>query len=123
MYCLAWLFLSVRLLLFLFFYNFHSWFELLENIFLLSSLVCLKLFVCAIISIPQSIKYPPQLNYLAVGKCKMLQCISSLLPSIQCLGVWKCEFLQTLLSTTSQPYEKSRCGFLLFNGMKGIIFS
>ncbi|KAK7385175.1 hypothetical protein VNO78_30887 [Psophocarpus tetragonolobus] len=88
------------------------------NIFLLSSLKCLSFRYSAIISLPESFKYLPRLKLLEIGKCKMLQHVPALPPSIQLFYVWNCQSLQTVLSSTVESSKKPNCTFLVPNYIK-----
>ncbi|KAJ1420311.1 Leucine-rich repeat 3 [Sesbania bispinosa] len=108
-------FRSTRCLVFDFCHNLSA---LPDNISLLSSLQYLILVDSAIISLPESLKYLPRLKLLEVNGCKILRSIPTLPRSIQCFHVWNCESLQTVLSSTSEPSEKSKCTFMLPNCIK-----
>jgi hypothetical protein len=76
----------------------HNLSEIPDTISLLSSLKVLRLVVCLIISLPESINCLPRLVFLEVGYCQMLQYILSLPQSIQWFYVWECESLQNVLN-------------------------
>ena len=91
--------------------------EIPNNISLLSSLEYLTLSGLIIRSLPETIKYLPQLKLLSVFNCKMLQSIPQLSPPLCLFVLWNCESLEKVLSS-SEPSEKPRCGFLLLNCIK-----
>nr|WIL59964.1 nodulation protein [Melilotus officinalis] len=107
-------FLSVKRLTF---YNVPLLSEIPNNISLLSSLESLTLSGLIIRSLPETIKYLPQLKRLDVFNCKMLQSIPPLSKHICLFVFWNCESLEKVLSS-SEPSEKPRCGFLLLNCIK-----
>jgi len=91
--------------------------EIPNNISLLSSLDSLTLSGLIIRSLPETIRYLPQLQRLDVLNCKMLQSIPPLSKTVVFFMFWNCESLEKMLSL-SEPSEKPRCGFLLLNCIK-----
>ena len=98
----------------------HNLSEIPDSISLLSSLECLRLFACPIISLPESINCLPRLMFLEVSDCEMLQSIPSLPQSIQWFYIRNCESLQNLLNSTNEQTKKhqNECTFLLHNCIK-----
>ncbi|XP_050873975.1 disease resistance protein RUN1 isoform X2 [Lathyrus oleraceus] len=92
--------------------------EIPDNISLLSSLEFLSLNGIAIRSLPESIKYLPQLESLDVYNCNKLQSIPALSQFIPYFTVCKCESLEKVLSSTNEPSDKPKCGFILLNCIK-----
>uniref|UniRef100_A0A0R0IAY8 TIR domain-containing protein n=1 Tax=Glycine max TaxID=3847 RepID=A0A0R0IAY8_SOYBN len=95
--------MNLMLLTSLIFYDCQSLCEIPDNISLLSSLQYLGLYYSAIISLPESMKYLPRLKLLDVGECKMLQRIPALPRSTQCLHVWNCQSLRTVIEIGAKP--------------------
>ncbi|GAU38823.1 hypothetical protein TSUD_356740 [Trifolium subterraneum] len=77
-----------------------------DNISLLSSLESLTLIDIGIRSLPETIKYLPQLFELSVFNCEMLQSTPALSQFIQYFIVSNCESLETVLSSMGEPYDK-----------------
>ncbi|QHO33514.1 hypothetical protein HN51_027199 [Arachis hypogaea] len=93
--------------------NCHSLTELPDNISLLSSLVKLSFHKTNVIGLPESIKFLPQLKVLKVCHCEMLQFIPVFPPSVECLKVWDCKSLKTILSLESET-PKQHAGTFIF---------
>ncbi|WJX83714.1 hypothetical protein P8452_66357 [Trifolium repens] len=80
--------------------------EIPDNISLLSSLESLTLIDIDIRSLPETIKYLPQLFELSVFNCEMLQSIPALSQFIQYFIVSNCESLETVSSSMEEPTHK-----------------
>ncbi|WJX92099.1 hypothetical protein P8452_73786 [Trifolium repens] len=93
--------------------------EIPDNIFLLSSLESLILMDMAITSLPENIKYLPQLNQLNVLNCKKLQSIPALSQFIPFFIVLNCESLEKVLSSMCEACDKPNpCFSVLINCKK-----
>ncbi|KAL2337956.1 hypothetical protein Fmac_012402 [Flemingia macrophylla] len=93
--------------------------EIPDNISLLSSLQYLGFLNCtAIKSLPESINYLTRLTFLEVWKCKKLQCIPALPPSIQYLHVRRCQSLQRVLCSVMKPVKRPIRVFVLSDCLK-----
>ncbi|CAL5195632.1 unnamed protein product [Lathyrus oleraceus] len=92
--------------------------EIPDNIFLLSSLESLSLIGIAIRSLPETIEYLPRLKHLDVFNCNMLQSIPVLSQFIPYFIVWNCESLEKVLSSTNEPSDRPKHGFMLLNCIK-----
>ncbi|KEH19117.1 disease resistance protein (TIR-NBS-LRR class) [Medicago truncatula] len=86
--------------------------EIPDSISLLSSLESLILFDMAIKSLPETVKYLPQLKFVDIHDCKLLQSIPALSQFIQILVVWNCESLEEVLSSTREPYDEPNVCFI-----------
>nr|WIL60001.1 nodulation protein [Melilotus officinalis] len=93
----------------LFFAGIPNLFEIPDSISLLSSLETLELTDMAIRSLPETIKYLPQLNRVDIYECKLLQSIPALPQIIEKLVVWNCQSLEKMLSSTGEAYDKPNC--------------
>ncbi|XP_058750328.1 disease resistance protein RUN1-like [Vicia villosa] len=93
-------------------------FEIPDNISLLSSLQYLSLIGTEIRSLPESIKYLPQLKHLEVIRCEMLQSIPALSQFIPYFFVWNCESLEEVSSSTNKPFDIPYRGFMFCNCTK-----
>ncbi|XP_058750284.1 disease resistance-like protein DSC1 [Vicia villosa] len=89
--------------------------EIPDNISLLSSLESLSLAGIAIRSLPETLKYLPRLKRLDVFHCNMLQSIPALSQFIPYFIVWECESLEEVFSSTNEPSDKPKRGFMLLN--------
>ena len=90
--------------------------EIPDSISLLSSLMILTLVDMTIKSLPESLKYLPQLRWVHVYNCKLLQSIPVLYGFIAYLSVWDCESLEEVLSSTAEQYDRlSLCFIVLLN--------
>ncbi|XP_045789515.1 disease resistance protein RPV1-like isoform X2 [Trifolium pratense] len=93
--------------------------EIPDNIFLLKSLESLMLMDIAITSLPENIKYLPQLNQLNVRDCKKLQSIPALSQFIPFFIVLNCESLEKVSSSMSEACIKPNpCFTVLINCKK-----
>ncbi|WJX86407.1 hypothetical protein P8452_68720 [Trifolium repens] len=93
--------------------------EIPDSIILLSSLESLMLMYMAIKSLPENIKYLPQLNQLNVYGCNKLQSIPALSQFIPFFIVLNCESLEKVLSSMCEACDKPNpCFSVLINCKK-----
>ncbi|GAU38826.1 hypothetical protein TSUD_356770 [Trifolium subterraneum] len=93
--------------------------EIPDSISLLSSLESLMLRDMAITSLPENIKYLPQLNQLNVVRCEKLQSIPALSQYIPFFIVMNCESLEKVLSSMDEACDKPNpCFTVLINCKK-----
>jgi len=90
--------------------------EIPNSISLLSSLEFLTLIGMDIRSLPETIKYLPQLISLNVYDCKMLQSIPTLSQFIPILVFWNCESLEEV--TVGEPYDKPNLALIVLLNCK-----
>ncbi|XP_058745349.1 disease resistance protein RUN1-like [Vicia villosa] len=98
--------------------HFFILFKIPDNISLLSSLEYLILISIPIKSLPEAIKYLPQLKVLEVIRCNMLESIPALSQFIPYFFVWACGSLEKVLSSTNEPFDGPTRGFMFLNCTK-----